>query len=358
MNNVPAGSNGQTLSLSDLHHKFEAKLQGKAVGYAFVISYKDKFANGNSGGFCRLSQDAPERPMTVFEKYDIASVSKPITGSALVLALYHKDGIGLNSEMWHQLPAHWEMGPGIKGTAGKPGITYKELLTHTSGIKAHGPRTYTEVKEVIKAGIGSDKSYKYASTNFALMRLLVPAIAGYDITPLTGIPKAGAEAMEPTQAKEYADSFMHYCNHQLFEKAGLPYIECKNDSIQPPLFYDFSDQHVKGKHMGDQTLEVGSRAFVMNTTQMADYFRTLHYTEKIMPLHLSKRMADERLGYGRDETEAVLHNFYKSGGETVNGRGFSSLFMCFENGVQFAVMTTSHLTIKELAWEAFNEWYH
>jgi len=109
--------------------------------------------------------------------------------------------------------------------------------------------------------------------------------------------------------------------------------------------------------MGDQTLNAGSGGWVMSTAQMADVFRTLHHTTKIMSPGLSKLLREEHLGYGFDTENGGLGNYYKSGGEDKDGREYSSLIMLFNNGVQFSIMTSSGLGLKWLAWAAFKEWY-
>lgn len=354
MNIVPAGSNNQDLSITDLSHILETKLLGKSVGFAYVISYKEKFGTGSSGGFCRLQQDKPSRAMTIFEAYNCASVSKPISAAALMLLLYKTDGVGLNSLMWNYLPSHWPKGTGIKT------ITFKELLTHHSGFRTSA-RSYSDLKKLVAAGINShDKEGEgsYNNSNYALLRLIIPKLAKYPIASLKG--KTGIELVlgEPIQAQAFADAYIDYLKKNLFDKVGSMFeVDCNQNGIEPPLFYSFTDQTLKGKNMGDQTLNAGSGGWVMSTSQMADFFRTLHHTEKIMKKSLSDRLIEEHLGYGIEKIEG-LNCYYKSGLSSVDGRDFCSLTMGFENGIQFAMMSTSNLGLKHIAWDAFKEWYH
>jgi hypothetical protein len=352
MNTIPAGSNGQNLSVSDLYTILETKFENKAVGFAFVISYKEKFATGSSGGFCRLQHDSPARTMTVFEKYNCASVSKPISAAALMLLLYKKTGVGLNSLMWEYLPGHWQMGPNIKT------ITFKELLTHYSGFRT-SVRSYANLKDVVKAGINLDdkKGGSYNNTNYALLRLIIPKLAGYAIFSLKGKSASYIAEHEPAQAQAFANGYIDYCKKNLFDKTGSTFTTtCNQDSPVPPLFYSFGDQSLPGQHTGDQTLNAGSGGWVMSAAEMADFFRTLHFTEKMMPFELSKRLRDEHLGYGKEVVEGVA-SYFKSGSKPQAGCSYSSLIMIFDNGVQLAMMTNSDLSLKQLAWEAFADWY-
>jgi CubicO group peptidase (beta-lactamase class C family) len=353
MNLIPAGSNNQELSVSDLYHILENKFKNKAVGFAFVISYKENFCTGSSGGFCRLQQDDHPRVMTVFEKYNCASVSKLVSSAALLLLLYRNEGVGLNSPMWEYLPSHWEIGTNIKT------IKFKELLTHTSGFRT-SVRSYDNLKQVIKDGININdkKDSYYNNTNYALLRLIIPKLADYSILSLKGMSESNIAAHEPTQAETFANDYIDYCRNNIFNKlASMPDISCTESTIQPPLFYDINDTAKTGRHMGDQRLNAGSGGWVMSTLQMAHLFRSIHHTEKIMPAALSKRMRDEHLGYGLEEIEGVT-SYFKSGSENLDGREYSSLTMGFENGVQLDMMTTSDMGLKNLAWDAFKEWYH
>ncbi|MGC4100645.1 serine hydrolase [Ferruginibacter sp.] len=353
MNIIPAGSNNQDLAVNDLFHALDAKLKNKCVGYAFVISYKENFCTGNSGGFCRLQQDDHPRVMTVFEKYNCASVSKLVSSAALLLLLYKKEGVGLNSMMWEWLPSHWTMGNNIKT------ITFKELLTHTSGFRT-SVRSYADLKKLIKDGINlNDKNDSYYNnSNYSLLRLIIPKLAGYSILSLKGLSESVIASKEPTQAETFANDYIDYCRKHIFEKlASMPDMSCTEPTLQPALFYDNEDTTKTGRHMGDQRLNAGSGGWVMTTLQMAHLFRSIHHTEKIMPAALAKRMRDEHLGYGLEEVEGVM-SYFKSGGESLDGREYSSLTMGFANGVHIEMMTTSHMALKNIAWDAFKEWYH
>src|SRR5688500_9198654 len=44
---------------STLANNLENRLKGKVVGYSFVISYRNLNVASRSGGFARMSQDAP-----------------------------------------------------------------------------------------------------------------------------------------------------------------------------------------------------------------------------------------------------------------------------------------------------------
>jgi hypothetical protein len=352
MNRIPAGSRGQMLALSDLKQILDDKLGRTALGYAFVLSYKEHFGTASSAGYCRTSADLQPRPMTIFEKYNIASVTKPISAAALIMALADNKEVHRGKPMWRWLPRHWEFGLGIKD------ITFLELMTHTSGIRADG-RSYAALKTIIKNGIDPNvKTEEYLNANYALLRLIIPKLARYDIFSLVDASPSMVAANEPKQAQAFADAYIDFCRKRIFEKVGgMPGVACRSDSPEPALFYSYAEPALKGRHMGDQTLNVGSGGWVMSTAQMADVFRTIHHTNKVMPAELSAMLREEELGLGINKTSAPVRSFVKGGSEDVDGREYGSAIMLFENGVQIAMMSTSGPGLKKIGWEAFSEWY-
>src|SRR5687768_4311178 len=65
------------LALSKFADNLEERLNGQAVGYQFVVSYRDGQSIARAGGLSRRPPDGM-RKMTVDEKYNVASVSKTI----------------------------------------------------------------------------------------------------------------------------------------------------------------------------------------------------------------------------------------------------------------------------------------
>lgn len=105
-------------------------------------------------------QNSPARAMTMYEKYDIASVSKTIMATALIKKMSELPGgmSNLNLPVWKHLPAHWSFGANFKT------ITFRQLLTHTSGIRysidgsAEGD-DYQTLKKLAASGISLSKKY-------------------------------------------------------------------------------------------------------------------------------------------------------------------------------------------------------
>lgn len=356
---IPVGPNNSQLNVSVLADSLEAKLKGHCVGYAFVISSKKDFIVSRMGGEARRSQDAPVRPMSIFEKYSCASVSKTVTAAALLKALSDNSGVGLNSLMWTYLPQHWSFGVGIKT------ITFRELLKHHSGLRyevsgVSDGDDYATLKKLISKGIQiSDKvNNSYNNRNYALLRLIIPKMTGYDVKVVDG-NTATLEADETTQLQQCAAGYRDYCKKMVFDKVGSIYdADLKTASVEPPLYYAFPLNDEKGIDAGDCSLIAGGQGWVMSTSQMAHLFRTIHYTDKILSPSLAQLMTVDSLGYDRTGTADGVEFYWKNGIYVSGNSGYRSLIIGFRNDIQIAIMANSTINLQNSAIEAFEEWYH
>lgn len=166
-------------SVDVFSEKLKDNLDGKAVGWGFAI-----FAEGNlqpvrSGGYRRTKADPPETLFAVNKRMTIASVTKTLTAIA-VLQLINKHSLNTSDQISPYLPDYWTLGSNVAN------LTFKELLTHTSGFRSNTDNTgqsYDEIKELASEGVAlSNQEYKYENMNFALFRIMIPYIDGFDDT--------------------------------------------------------------------------------------------------------------------------------------------------------------------------------
>lgn len=180
-------------------------LNGHVVGYVGVIG--DAVSSQTFvGGFARTAVDGIASttgktavPFTLSTSCGIASASKFLTALAAVQLLDGASwgtidgtaltGLTLDSVMYEALPADWKIqDPGVKQ------ITFRELLTHTSGLPEYPPppggedyanlQNYICGKSVLPAtpttppyGPGGPRyPVNYSNVGFALFRLLLPNV--------------------------------------------------------------------------------------------------------------------------------------------------------------------------------------
>lgn len=140
----------------------------------------------------------------------VASVSKLITAMAMT-RLLHSRGVSVDASIAPWLPAHWTRGPGIGG------VTFRQLLTHTSGLVAldePGRADYAYMKEQVAVGVTGVVGYR--NINYALCRVL---IATMDAPYLFDLVAAGAsDAYWDRTTTRY---FQQYVQTHVFDPVGV-----------------------------------------------------------------------------------------------------------------------------------------
>ncbi|WP_158880542.1 serine hydrolase domain-containing protein [Amycolatopsis anabasis] len=150
----------------------------------------------NRGFLGTRSWDGP--PVTEDALWDLASVTKPIVGLA-VLALVERGELGLDDPVAARLPAY-------RG-GDKAAITVRQLLTHTSGLPGRTPlwrehRTRDALLEALRtrplpAAPGSRA--EYSSQGFILLGLIAEAATGRSLDALVAELVCGPAGMTETR---------------------------------------------------------------------------------------------------------------------------------------------------------------
>ena len=340
------------------------ELNYQIAGYAFVITYKNLTVASRAGGYARLPHENSPRAMSINEKYGIASVSKTISAAALLKALTTLPNTinMIDIPIWPYLPKHWTLGPNVKT------ITFRQLLNHTSGFR-NGANdgnacSYFDLKKLVANGIIlSNKTTSYNNRNYALMRLLIPVLAKYDIPSVNVSNNLMLPVAEALQSGKLTAAYKDYCNKVIFKNmpstSNLT-IDCKNTALIPALYYQYPYNSSLGISQGDLSSESGGQGWVLTTAQMADFFRTLNYTENILPKVLTDFMKNELLGYDvKGATADGVGYFYKNGLYVhTSGHRYHSLIIGFNDDVQISIMVNSLIDLKAEAIDAHQYWYN
>lgn len=319
--------------VDSLSAQLKKRLDGNCIGYGYIICAKDQVVAVNSGGFERLDQDAPKKAFSVFDRMNPASLSKTITGIALLHAL-NKKGIPTSEFMYKYLPPSWTLGPEIKT------ITFSDLLKHTSGIRFTGEMDYPGFKTYIAAGVTAENKngQVYDNANFAIMRILIPIIDGQNI-PGTDIERS----------TKYGQAFVQYANDNIFSKLGIPYVECKPETENQNLCYQFPADGGKGGDFGDFTTTSGGAGFNISVAQYAQVIRAAFYTADILPSGMGQTMRDSVWGFdfwlvGRTSFFDVAYqekNGFFPGNQ--NPGEFNGVLCMFDNNVSIVLYVNSQL---------------
>jgi CubicO group peptidase (beta-lactamase class C family) len=107
--------------------------KNEIAGAVTVVVNKNKVLHLESAGFADVAAKKPMTPETLFW---IASMTKPITGTA-ILMLQDEGKLNVADPVAKYLPEF----AGLKTPSGKPAnLTITQILTHTSGLgEASGP---------------------------------------------------------------------------------------------------------------------------------------------------------------------------------------------------------------------------
>ncbi|SNY60976.1 serine hydrolase domain-containing protein [Paractinoplanes atraurantiacus] len=185
---------GATFDMAWFERNLRAALTNRTVGYAYSIGKDGQLDRQAGVGSARVAPDNPVTAQSATKAMTIASVSKPVTTAAVLRLLEQKD-ISVDSGIGPWLPSAWKRGAGVDK------ITFRQLMTHTSGL-LQNYQTATNTTggkstgswDNIRIAIGQDlgsKSFKYANMNFSIFRIMVPKIAyGVDLSPQYDAPPA------------------------------------------------------------------------------------------------------------------------------------------------------------------------
>lgn len=320
----------------------QVRLTSRSVGYAFVVSYRGAVIATRAGGVARRAPNAPDRAMTVDEPYNIASVSKTITASALIQLLYRTRRLSLlDSAMWRYLPSSWTFGNKVKQ------ITIRDLLTHNGGLRCPGNVSYAELQQCMAAGV-QDTAYQvwqYNNSNYGLLRIILPTLAN---------PSALMVNTPEGLASGYATRYIAYVRLNVLAPAGITDAECKPRGRFPGQAYQFPDGvGAAGTDFGDMTLICASQGWNLSARQLGKWAGTFLYTDAIVPASLSERMRVEGLGlysgWIKPGIWTTEHGGYYpgKGDDNVtlwNPGQISTIIVGLSNGVSVAAIVNSQIT--------------
>ncbi|WP_057939955.1 serine hydrolase [Algoriphagus resistens] len=153
---LPIASNDVVFDAELFKENLNAQLTG-ARGYQFVITRNGNIAETEAVGIGGISRTGAI-PSSIDGYVNIASVTKTLTATA-ALRILPKAKVDLGDVIGPWLPVSWDIHPDISQ------ITFRQLLTHTSGIRTS--RTgWTTLQNMVSSPIMASKVPEYADANF------------------------------------------------------------------------------------------------------------------------------------------------------------------------------------------------
>jgi CubicO group peptidase (beta-lactamase class C family) len=240
------------ISLSKFASNIDQALAGQTVGYVSIVG---ALAHLKEYGQARTSADAPARAMAADLPMNMASVSKVLTTIGVLQSLAAHN-LTIDSKISGYLPPDWNIGPNINT------ISFKDLLTHSSGFRVDGDgskTTYDVLKTQIDTGVTlADKAVPtYNNLNFAIFRELLPFMEGFN------------DPGEPTRATATANFYVNYMKTHVFNPVGATYAECKPTG-QPNqlLVYAGPGTNASGTAGGDWKASCGGGGWVVSPADL------------------------------------------------------------------------------------------
>jgi beta-lactamase family protein len=335
------GSGDKTFNMDLFERNLRAALDRKTVGYAYSIGKEGKLERQAGVGSARVSPDNPVTPQSATKVMTVASISKPVT-AAVTLRLLEQKHIPVDSPIGQWLPEAWKRGAGVDG------ITFRELMTHRSGLLQNfqtatgttaGKSTGSWAN--IRIAIGQDlgaKSYKYANMNFSIFRIMVPKIAyGIDLSKLYDAPPANVTAAQIDYLTGIA--FLGWVKPVL-ALANAP-VSCSNSDPNPTKLYVYPTGGQAGWGPADYLTGCGGFGYNLSANGIASFISHVRYTDKLVSPAARSLMFDGKVGLQAYSGKYGTYHGHGAVWAQSGGRGMRGCVMSFHLKVDVALLVNS-----------------
>jgi beta-lactamase family protein len=335
------GPAGGTFDMGWFERNLRAALDGRTVGYAYSIGTGGKLDRQAGVGSARVAPDMPVTPQSATKAMTVASISKPVTAAA-TLRLLEQKNISVDSPIGPWLPAAWKRGAGVDS------ITFRDLMTHRSGLlqnyqaatgTTQGVSTgsWDNIRIAVGHNLGS-KSYKYANMNFSIFRIMVPKIAyGVDLSALYDAPPPNVTAAQIDYLTGVV--FLGYLKPVL-ALAKTP-VGCNSADPDPTRLYAYPTGGQSGWGPVDYTTGCGGYGYNMSANGITSFISHVRYTTTLVSSAARSLMVDGQLGL---KAYNGAHGTYHGHGAVwaqSGGRGMRGCVMSFHIKVDATLLVNS-----------------
>nr|WP_295931086.1 serine hydrolase domain-containing protein [uncultured Dyadobacter sp.] len=317
-------------------------LKDRGFGYSFAVFKRNELLGSGAGGLqARKQETGQDKAVTLDTKMQIASMTKTLTAAAF-LKLAKEKGIRTSDKIVGYLPKNWVIGPNVEL------ITFKDLLTHTSGIVglgencrngAYGENIWDGLKALIAKGITKENrgQFCYQNANFGLFRVLIPVISGLQMT-----------GGDTNDAFYTSRSYEDYVRKNLLEKAGVVTGEFLLNGMPTPTYgFDFPYSGEFGFDPGDFTSTTGGYGVYLSANDAIKVYDALFSPGNSAVI--TQEIRDELLSGGLGNYSAVMpegkfsyhDGWWYSGYGLPNPKGFRSVWMHCPEDITVVLFTNA-----------------
>jgi CubicO group peptidase (beta-lactamase class C family) len=240
---ITACDPNRCISESQFSANISNTLDNNVVGYVVIVGGMPSSFSGTA----RTSSDPPSTAMLPDLLANVASVSKVLTAIAVIQSLTNH-GHSIDDSIEPYLFPDWSQSQG----QGINSITFRQLLTHTSGFTAacNQVGSYAALKTQIQNGVMVHTT-AYNNCNFSIFQELLPYMEN-----------APQVVLYPTMSDSQRDAdtaafYINYMNQHVFQPLGIPARTCNPptpNTTNNILGYPFPAGSTHGVDFGDFTL--------------------------------------------------------------------------------------------------------
>src|SRR5215213_110919 len=257
----------------------------------------------------------------------VASVSKLITAMAMTKLLYSRN-ISPDARIAPWLPKYWQKGPGVDQ------ITFRQLLTHTSGLvllDEPGLSDFKFMKEQIALGRVGGPGYR--NMNFGLCRILISTIDAPFLFDL--LPTVDDVYWDLTTTRYYAQ----YVSENVFAPAGVTstFVHTEENALAYPF-----PPTVPGWSSGDLSTMSGCCAWHLSVDDLLKVMAAFRRNGAIVDPARAQTMLDRTFGLDVKE-DTALGRIYAKGGFWSSNEGAveqSNVFF-LPKGMELVILANS-----------------
>jgi CubicO group peptidase (beta-lactamase class C family) len=257
----------------------------------------------------------------------VASVSKLITAMAMTKLLYSRN-ISPDARIARWLPKYWQKGPGVDQ------ITFRQLLTHTSGLvllDQPGFSDFKFMKEQIALGTVGKPGYR--NMNYGLCRILISTIDAPFLFDL--LPTVDDNYWDLTTTRYYAQ----YVSENVFAPVGVT--SSFAHTGDNALAYPFPPT-VSGWSSGDLSTMSGGCSWHLSVDDLLRVMAAFRRHGTIVDPVRAQTMLDRKFGLDVKE-DTALGRIYAKGGfwSSANGSVEQCNVFFLPKGMEFVVLANS-----------------
>jgi CubicO group peptidase (beta-lactamase class C family) len=289
-------------------------LDGKAVGYSYAIVESGRITEAAGVGFARAAYElsSPAVPMSASTRVHLASVSKPITATAM-MNVVESHGLSIDAPFYPYVKSRWPV-----AAAGVDKVTLRQLLTHRSGMAAWGScgdDFNVSMRQLLASPMANPAgTYQYSNGNFCLVRAVIEGITGLD--------------------------YVTYVKTYVLQPMGITGMSCKPDAVSPTLYYESGVQSFGYFWSNDYSSQCGAYGWYASATDLAKFLIGVR-NNTVLSATTTNTLLTQKLGWFDAGTAGGTAWHHNGAWITGDGRGCNTGIVRLPNGVEAVLLSNT-----------------